>query len=193
MSKSAIDQFTRCVALGESTLFCFFKAWKFYNKQKTKMIPFIAELASKQVRVNAVWWVKLWSYSTFFNFSFLLSDFKKNHSNLFFLFKIKFSPGVIITEVHRRAGLDDDQYAQVIKVKSGCVVWKPVVVWMCELKHFSLLLFIKHTATNPVCVDGISSQRLSCNIFWWNLDRVICDKWTDTTVSWSDVKTMCCS
>uniref|UniRef100_A0A9J8A1S5 Zgc:101858 n=1 Tax=Cyprinus carpio carpio TaxID=630221 RepID=A0A9J8A1S5_CYPCA len=52
MSKSAIDQFTRCVAL---------------------------ELASKQVRVNAV------------------------------------CPGVIITEVHKRAGLDEDQYAQFLE------------------------------------------------------------------------------
>uniref|UniRef100_A0A8C8G5R2 Uncharacterized protein n=1 Tax=Oncorhynchus tshawytscha TaxID=74940 RepID=A0A8C8G5R2_ONCTS len=50
MSKSAIDQFTRCIAL---------------------------ELASKQVRVNSV------------------------------------CPGVIITDVHRRAGLDEEQYAQV--------------------------------------------------------------------------------
>uniref|UniRef100_A0A671RC89 L-xylulose reductase-like n=1 Tax=Sinocyclocheilus anshuiensis TaxID=1608454 RepID=A0A671RC89_9TELE len=52
MSKSAIDQFTRCVTL---------------------------ELASKQVRVNAV------------------------------------CPGVIITEVHKRAGLDEDQYAQFLE------------------------------------------------------------------------------
>uniref|UniRef100_A0A673M8X5 Zgc:101858 n=1 Tax=Sinocyclocheilus rhinocerous TaxID=307959 RepID=A0A673M8X5_9TELE len=52
MSKSAIDQFTRCVAL---------------------------ELASQQVRVNAV------------------------------------CPGVIITEVHKRAGLDEDQYAQFLE------------------------------------------------------------------------------
>lgn len=52
MSKSAIDQFTRCVAL---------------------------ELASKQVRVNSV------------------------------------CPGVIITEVHKRAGLDEEQYAQFIE------------------------------------------------------------------------------
>lgn len=52
MSKSAIDQFTRCVAL---------------------------ELASKQVRVNSV------------------------------------CPGVIITEVHKRAGLDEDQYAQFLE------------------------------------------------------------------------------
>ncbi|RVE67848.1 hypothetical protein OJAV_G00085810 [Oryzias javanicus] len=49
MSKSAIDQFTRCVAL---------------------------ELAPKQVRVNSV------------------------------------CPGVIVTEVHKRAGLDDEQYAK---------------------------------------------------------------------------------
>ncbi|XP_037536158.1 3-oxoacyl-[acyl-carrier-protein] reductase FabG [Nematolebias whitei] len=52
MSKSAIDQFTRCVAL---------------------------ELASKHVRVNAV------------------------------------CPGVIITEVHKRAGLDDNQYDQFLE------------------------------------------------------------------------------
>ncbi|KAI1900493.1 hypothetical protein AGOR_G00050500 [Albula goreensis] len=52
MSKSAIDQFTRCTAL---------------------------ELASKQVRVNSV------------------------------------CPGVIITEVHRRAGLNEDQYAQFLE------------------------------------------------------------------------------
>ncbi|KAJ7993644.1 hypothetical protein DPEC_G00256790 [Dallia pectoralis] len=52
MSKSAIDQFTRCVAL---------------------------ELAPKQVRVNSV------------------------------------CPGVIITDVHRRAGLDEDQYAQFLE------------------------------------------------------------------------------
>uniref|UniRef100_A0A8C7ZIX0 Zgc:101858 n=1 Tax=Oryzias sinensis TaxID=183150 RepID=A0A8C7ZIX0_9TELE len=49
MSKSAIDQFTRCIAL---------------------------ELAPKQVRVNSV------------------------------------CPGVIVTEVHKRAGLDDEQYAK---------------------------------------------------------------------------------
>uniref|UniRef100_A0A8C6WTA9 Zgc:101858 n=1 Tax=Neogobius melanostomus TaxID=47308 RepID=A0A8C6WTA9_9GOBI len=49
VSKSAIDQFTRCIAL---------------------------ELASKQVRVNSV------------------------------------CPGVIITEVHKRAGLDEEQYAK---------------------------------------------------------------------------------
>ncbi|XP_036382559.1 3-oxoacyl-[acyl-carrier-protein] reductase FabG [Megalops cyprinoides] len=52
MSKSAIDQFTRCTAL---------------------------ELASKQVRVNSV------------------------------------CPGVIITEVHRRAGLDEEQYAKFLE------------------------------------------------------------------------------
>ncbi|XP_062874205.1 3-oxoacyl-[acyl-carrier-protein] reductase FabG [Trichomycterus rosablanca] len=52
MSKSAIDQFTRCVAL---------------------------ELASKQVRVNSV------------------------------------GPGVIITEVHKRAGLDEEQYKQFLE------------------------------------------------------------------------------
>ncbi|XP_028855948.1 uncharacterized protein LOC114801789 [Denticeps clupeoides] len=52
MSKSAIDQFTRCVAL---------------------------ELASKQVRVNSV------------------------------------CPGVIITEVHKRAGLDADEYAKFLE------------------------------------------------------------------------------
>ncbi|XP_026881352.1 3-oxoacyl-[acyl-carrier-protein] reductase FabG [Electrophorus electricus] len=52
MSKSAIDQFTRCVAL---------------------------ELASKQVRVNSV------------------------------------CPGVIITEVHKRAGLDEEQYKQFLE------------------------------------------------------------------------------
>ncbi|XP_051750337.1 3-oxoacyl-[acyl-carrier-protein] reductase FabG [Ctenopharyngodon idella] len=52
MSKSAIDQFTRCVAL---------------------------ELASKQVRVNSV------------------------------------GPGVILTEVHKRAGLDEYQYAQFLE------------------------------------------------------------------------------
>uniref|UniRef100_A0A3P8QTH3 Uncharacterized protein n=1 Tax=Astatotilapia calliptera TaxID=8154 RepID=A0A3P8QTH3_ASTCA len=50
MSKAAIDQFTRCIAL---------------------------ELASKQVRVNSV------------------------------------CPGVIITDVHKRAGLNDEQYTQV--------------------------------------------------------------------------------
>ncbi|XP_068167005.1 3-oxoacyl-[acyl-carrier-protein] reductase FabG [Antennarius striatus] len=49
MSKSAIDQFTRCVAL---------------------------ELASKQVRVNSV------------------------------------CPGVIVTEIHKRAGQDEEQYAK---------------------------------------------------------------------------------
>ncbi|KAG7481585.1 hypothetical protein MATL_G00068280 [Megalops atlanticus] len=52
MSKSALDQFTRCTAL---------------------------ELASKQVRVNSV------------------------------------CPGVIITEVHRRAGLDEEQYAKFLE------------------------------------------------------------------------------
>ncbi|KAJ8380357.1 hypothetical protein SKAU_G00011350 [Synaphobranchus kaupii] len=52
MSKSAIDQFTRCTAL---------------------------ELAAKQVRVNSV------------------------------------CPGVIITEVHRRAGLDEEQYAKFLE------------------------------------------------------------------------------
>ncbi|XP_061762092.1 3-oxoacyl-[acyl-carrier-protein] reductase FabG [Nerophis ophidion] len=52
MSKSAIDQFTRCVAL---------------------------ELASKQVRVNSV------------------------------------CPGVIVTDVHKRAGLNEDQYAQFLE------------------------------------------------------------------------------
>ncbi|XP_056390543.1 3-oxoacyl-[acyl-carrier-protein] reductase FabG-like [Hyla sarda] len=52
MSKSAVDQLTRCAAL---------------------------ELASKQVRVNAV------------------------------------CPGVIVTEVHRRAGLDEVQYAQFLQ------------------------------------------------------------------------------
>ncbi|XP_066514527.1 3-oxoacyl-[acyl-carrier-protein] reductase FabG-like [Hoplias malabaricus] len=52
MSKSAIDQFTRCVAL---------------------------ELASKQVRVNSV------------------------------------GPGVIVTEVHKRAGLDEEQYKQFLE------------------------------------------------------------------------------
>ncbi|KAM3916532.1 3-oxoacyl-[acyl-carrier-protein] reductase FabG-like [Leptodactylus fuscus] len=52
MSKSAVDQLTRCAAL---------------------------ELASKQVRVNAV------------------------------------CPGVIITDVHRRAGLDEEQYAQFLQ------------------------------------------------------------------------------
>ncbi|XP_073416556.1 3-oxoacyl-[acyl-carrier-protein] reductase FabG-like isoform X2 [Dendrobates tinctorius] len=52
MSKSAVDHLTRCAAL---------------------------ELASKQVRVNAV------------------------------------CPGVIITEVHRRAGLDEEQYAQFLE------------------------------------------------------------------------------
>ncbi|XP_077378295.1 3-oxoacyl-[acyl-carrier-protein] reductase FabG-like [Festucalex cinctus] len=52
MSKSAIDQFTRCVAL---------------------------ELASKQVRVNSV------------------------------------CPGVIVTEVHKRAGLDEEQYAKFLE------------------------------------------------------------------------------
>ncbi|XP_041095646.1 3-oxoacyl-[acyl-carrier-protein] reductase FabG-like isoform X1 [Polyodon spathula] len=52
MSKSAIDQFTRCTAL---------------------------ELASKQVRVNSV------------------------------------CPGVIITEVHKRAGLDEEQYAKFLE------------------------------------------------------------------------------
>ncbi|MGH0170978.1 UNVERIFIED_CONTAM: hypothetical protein FKN15_060120 [Acipenser sinensis] len=52
MSKSAIDQFTRCTAL---------------------------ELASKQVCVNSV------------------------------------CPGVIITEVHKRAGLDEEQYAKFLE------------------------------------------------------------------------------
>ncbi|XP_063791163.1 3-oxoacyl-[acyl-carrier-protein] reductase FabG-like [Pseudophryne corroboree] len=52
MSKSAVDQLTRCAAL---------------------------ELASKQVRVNAV------------------------------------CPGVIITDIHRRAGLNEEQYAQYLK------------------------------------------------------------------------------
>ncbi|XP_077570565.1 3-oxoacyl-[acyl-carrier-protein] reductase FabG [Stigmatopora nigra] len=52
MSKSAIDQFTRCVAL---------------------------ELAPKQVRVNSV------------------------------------CPGVIVTEVHKRAGLDEEQYAKFLE------------------------------------------------------------------------------
>ncbi|XP_061528129.1 3-oxoacyl-[acyl-carrier-protein] reductase FabG-like [Phycodurus eques] len=52
MSKSAIDQFTRCVAL---------------------------ELASKQVRVNSV------------------------------------CPGVIVTDVHKRAGLDEEQYAKFLE------------------------------------------------------------------------------
>uniref|UniRef100_A0A3P8V617 Zgc:101858 n=1 Tax=Cynoglossus semilaevis TaxID=244447 RepID=A0A3P8V617_CYNSE len=52
MSKSAIDQFTRCTAL---------------------------ELASKQVRVNSV------------------------------------CPGVIVTEVHKRAGLDEEQYAKFLE------------------------------------------------------------------------------
>lgn len=52
MSKSAIDQFTRCVAL---------------------------ELACKQVRVNSV------------------------------------CPGVIVTEVHKRAGLDEEQYKQFLE------------------------------------------------------------------------------
>ncbi|KAF4074495.1 hypothetical protein AMELA_G00240040 [Ameiurus melas] len=52
MSKSAIDQFTRCIAL---------------------------ELAPKQVRVNSV------------------------------------GPGVIITEVHKRAGLDEEQYKQFLE------------------------------------------------------------------------------
>ncbi|XP_077418656.1 3-oxoacyl-[acyl-carrier-protein] reductase FabG-like [Vanacampus margaritifer] len=57
MSKSAIDQFTRCVAL---------------------------ELAPKQVRVNSV------------------------------------CPGTIFTEVHKRAGLDDEQYAAVLKACKTC-------------------------------------------------------------------------
>ncbi|XP_048858837.1 3-oxoacyl-[acyl-carrier-protein] reductase FabG [Brienomyrus brachyistius] len=52
MSKSAIDQFTRCIAL---------------------------ELSTKQVRVNSV------------------------------------CPGVIITEVHKRAGLDEEQYAKFLE------------------------------------------------------------------------------
>ncbi|XP_078664572.1 3-oxoacyl-[acyl-carrier-protein] reductase FabG-like [Branchiostoma floridae x Branchiostoma belcheri] len=52
MSKSAVDQFTRCVAL---------------------------ELASKQIRVNSV------------------------------------NPGVIITDVHRRAGLDEERYAKFLE------------------------------------------------------------------------------
>ncbi|XP_038155516.1 3-oxoacyl-[acyl-carrier-protein] reductase FabG [Cyprinodon tularosa] len=63
MSKSAIDQFTRCVAL---------------------------ELASKQVRVNSV------------------------------------CPGVIITDIHRRAGLDEEQYAQFIaKCKQTHALGRP--------------------------------------------------------------------
>ncbi|KAI8497372.1 hypothetical protein Bbelb_246780 [Branchiostoma belcheri] len=52
MSKSAVDQFTRCVAL---------------------------ELASKQIRVNSV------------------------------------NPGVIITDVHRRAGLDEERYEKFLE------------------------------------------------------------------------------
>ncbi|XP_057687312.1 L-xylulose reductase-like [Corythoichthys intestinalis] len=52
MSKSAIDQFTRCIAL---------------------------ELASKHVRVNSV------------------------------------CPGLIVTEVHKRAGLDEEQYAKFLE------------------------------------------------------------------------------
>ncbi|XP_028313704.1 uncharacterized protein LOC114469962 [Gouania willdenowi] len=63
MSKSAIDQFTRCVAL---------------------------ELASKQVRVNSV------------------------------------CPGVIITEVHKRAGLDEEQYSQFLaKCKQTHALGRP--------------------------------------------------------------------
>ncbi|KAF0034217.1 hypothetical protein F2P81_014283 [Scophthalmus maximus] len=66
MSKSAIDQFTRCIAL---------------------------ELASKQVRVNSV------------------------------------CPGVIVTEVHKRAGLNEEQYAQVTRHDAT-----PLTV--SALKHF---------------------------------------------------------
>uniref|UniRef100_A0A3B4VJI7 Zgc:101858 n=1 Tax=Seriola dumerili TaxID=41447 RepID=A0A3B4VJI7_SERDU len=63
MSKSAIDQFTRCVAL---------------------------ELAEKQVRVNSV------------------------------------CPGVIITDVHKRAGLDEEQYAQFLaKCKTTHALGRP--------------------------------------------------------------------
>uniref|UniRef100_UPI0025ADCC78 3-oxoacyl-[acyl-carrier-protein] reductase FabG n=1 Tax=Doryrhamphus excisus TaxID=161450 RepID=UPI0025ADCC78 len=66
MSKSAIDQFTRCVAL---------------------------ELASKQVRVNSV------------------------------------CPGVIVTEVHKRAGLNEDQYAQFLdKCKQTHALGRPGTV-----------------------------------------------------------------
>ncbi|XP_069562600.1 3-oxoacyl-[acyl-carrier-protein] reductase FabG [Brachyistius frenatus] len=63
MSKSAIDQFTRCTAL---------------------------ELASKQVRVNSV------------------------------------CPGVILTDVHKRAGLDEEQYAQfLVKCKQTHALGRP--------------------------------------------------------------------
>uniref|UniRef100_A0A8C7HNX8 Zgc:101858 n=1 Tax=Oncorhynchus kisutch TaxID=8019 RepID=A0A8C7HNX8_ONCKI len=80
MSKSAIDQFTRCIAL---------------------------ELASKQVRVNSVWYVKS---VLILNYYLLCSYY--HHIDLSLCLSPS-SPGVIITDVHRRAGLDEEQYAQV--------------------------------------------------------------------------------
>ncbi len=75
MSKAAVDQFTRSVAL---------------------------ELASKGVRVNSV------KYQFFFCFWFCRA---------FFFWKLKtvklLSPGVIVTELQKRGGLNDEQYQKV--------------------------------------------------------------------------------
>ncbi len=75
MSKAALDQFTKCTALG-MTLNLFSN----YNWKYT--IIEIIELAEKGVRVNSV------------------------------------NPGVIVTNIHRRAGQTEEQYAKVkIKIK----------------------------------------------------------------------------
>jgi NAD(P)-dependent dehydrogenase (short-subunit alcohol dehydrogenase family) len=78
MSKAALDQFTKCIALGIGFA-SLYRTKSLLKVDILYLISFIKiELADKGVRVNAV------------------------------------NPGVIVTNIHKRAGQNDENYAKVV-------------------------------------------------------------------------------
>lgn len=152
MSKSAIDQFTRCVALGKSFLshYCI-------SSSKSSQYKWHKMNVFQNWQVNKSEWTLYgeclnlfshWPLSYFIN-SYINYGLNKTFEITcfcwcwcimvfnFLLLLCLFSPGVIITDVHKRAGLDEDQYTQVTHHVN--------TVWQDTFKHTILsdVLFMR--------------------------------------------------
>lgn len=121
MSKSAIDQFTRCIALGKNDLFfshslfilfsviCIVIVGENTGDTHTTHISPRASVEASASELCLVCQV----YVLLLNYYLLCSYYDHIDLSLSLCRLSPSSPGVIITDVHRRAGLDEEQYAQV--------------------------------------------------------------------------------
>lgn len=77
---------------------------------------FYIELAAKQVRVNSVWYVYILPCRATKKKKKICENISVLWQNKTFILKwnVFCSPGVIITEVHKRAGLNEEEYAKVL-------------------------------------------------------------------------------